>query len=282
MLCLVTVWGVNFVLLKFATTQMSPLGFNGLRFGLGTLIMLTLWGFTERHVRIARRDWPAIIALGIIGNTGYQLFFIYAIKFSSPANIALIVATSPVWVALFSALLKNDRLTWRSWLGILISISGLYVIITAGGRNIALGGETLWGDLLMVGGVAAWALYSVLARPLLKRYSATTFTTWTMFAGAPPVLLLGIPELLHTNFAAIAGSAWLILIFSATFAIAIGYIIWNAGVHQLGQARTAIYNNLVPVVALAVSAIFLNDPITPDKLIGAAIVLLGVTLARRG
>ncbi|MEP7200572.1 MAG: DMT family transporter [Chloroflexota bacterium] len=280
-LFLVTVWGVNFVLIKSALNEFSALGFNALRFGVGTLLMLVLWRIFEGHVRIARGDWPKIALLGIVGNTLYQLPFILAIKLSTASNTSLIVATGPIWIALLSALLKLDRLTWRSWLGIALSFVGLYVIITANG-NVVLGSQTLFGDLLMLGGAIAWAIYTVLARPLLRKYSSTTFTTWTMAVGAPAVFLAGVPDLLQTNFLAISSPTWLILLFSATFAISIGYIIWNAGVHRLGQARTATYANLTPIIALTIGAVLLAEPVSLAKLIGAGVVLVGVTITRRG
>lgn len=281
-LFLVTVWGVNFVLIKRALTEMSPLGFNGLRFGLGTLLMLAVWWLTDRQARIRPHDLPRLITLGIIGNTGYQLFFILAIRYSTASNTSLMVATGPIWIALLSWVLRLDRLTWRAWLGILLSFAGLITIINAGSGGIALGSATLTGDLLAVCGAIAWALYTVLSRPLLAKYSSITYTTWTMAAGAPVVLLAGVPDLLQTDFGAVSWQSWLTLLFSATFAISLGYVIWNAGVHRIGQARTATYGNLSPVIAIVVGALFLAEPVPLLKLLGGAVVLLGVTLTRRG
>lgn len=162
------------------------------------------------------------------------------------------------------------------------SFFGLYLIISSSGNGIALGSQTLFGDLLMMSGAIAWALYSVLSRPLLMRYSSTTYTTWTMAAGTPLIVLAGIPDLLQTNFAAVPPMSWLIMIFSATLAISVGYIIWNMGIHRLGQARAATYSNITPLVAIVVGTLFLYETITPMKLLGAAVVLVGVTLTRRG
>ncbi len=281
-LFLVSVWGVNYVLLKRATEEMGALGFNGLRFTLGTLIMLAVWRVMEPQARINRRDLPRLLALGIIGNTGYQLFFIFAIRYTTASNVALMVATGPIWIALLSWLLRLDRLTPRAWLGIALSFVGLFTIISAGGGGLALGGETLGGDLLAVCGAIAWAVYTVLSRPLLTRYSSTTYTTWTMAAGAPAVLLAGVPDLLHTDFGALSAVTWATLVFSGTFAIALGYVIWMAGVHRIGQSRTATYGNLSPVIALVVSSVFLAEPVPALKLAGAAVVLAGVALTRRG
>src|SRR5437870_12363298 len=100
MLLLVSIWGANIVALKFAVSNMGALGFVALRFTLGTLVMLGLWRVFEGSERISRRAWPAVIALGIIGYTGYQFFFISEIKYSTTSNTSLIVATAPVWVAL--------------------------------------------------------------------------------------------------------------------------------------------------------------------------------------
>ncbi|MBI5876556.1 MAG: EamA family transporter [Chloroflexi bacterium] len=278
---LVTVWGVNYVLLKRATGEMGALGFNGLRFTLGTLIMIAVWWVMEPRSRIRRQDLLKLVALGVVGNTGYQLFFIFAIRYSTASNVALMVATGPIWIALLSWALRLDRLTPRAWLGIVLSFAGLFTIISADG-NIDFGGDKLTGDLLAVGGAIAWAIYTVLSRPLLARYSSITYTTWTMAAGAPVVLLAGVPELTQTNFAAISWATWGTLVFSATLAISLGYVIWNAGVHRIGQARTATYGNLAPIIALAVSALMLAEPVPLLKLIGAAVVLAGVTLTRRG
>src|SRR5207237_2096921 len=74
MLLLVSIWGANFVALKYAVSDMGALGFGALRFTLGTLVMLGLWRVFEGRERIARRDWPAVIALGIVGITGYVFF----------------------------------------------------------------------------------------------------------------------------------------------------------------------------------------------------------------
>ena len=281
-LFLVTVWGVNFVAIKGAVGEMSALAFNALRFGLGTLLMIALWRAFEGGARIERRDWLGIALLGIVGNTIYQLTFIVAIKLSTASNTSLIVATSPIWTAILAALLRLDRLSWRSWAGIILSFGGLYFVITAGGEGFSLGSQTLAGDLLMLVGAAAWAVYTVLARPYLRKYSPTTFTAWTMAGGAPMVFLAGVPDLLRMDFAALSAGTWLILVFSALFAISFGYIIWNTGVKRLGQARTATYNNLPPIIALAIGTLLLGEPVTPQKLIGAAVVLVGVTITRRG
>src|SRR5438132_942151 len=165
-----------------------------------------------------------------------------------------------------------------------LSFAGLYLIIcnSFSANTLTVGSQTLFGDLLMLGGALSWALYTLLSKPLLARYSSLTYTTLSMAAGAPLILLLGVPDLLQTNFAAVAPSVWVIMFFSAMLAISIGYVIWNNGVHVLGQSRTAVYSNVIPVVAFALSVLLLGEPVTAAKVVGAAVVLVGVTITRRG
>ncbi|MCA1553201.1 MAG: EamA family transporter, partial [Chloroflexi bacterium] len=177
-----------------------------------------------------------------------------------------------------------DRLSWKSWAGILLSFAGLYLIINNSftSNTLSLGSQTIVGDLLMLGGAISWALYTLLSKPLLTEYSSLTYTTWSMAAGAPLILLLGVPDLLTTNFAAVQPLVWIILFFSALFAISIGYLIWNNGVHHLGQSRTAVYSNIIPVVAFILSVFLLGETVTLAKLVGAVVVLIGVTITRKG
>ena len=281
MIALVIVWGLNFVLIKQALSELSALVFMALRFGLGTLLMLVIWYRAEPQTRIVRADWAPLLALSLIGHTLYQALFVSAIKFSTVGNTSLILATAPIWVALFSALRKIDPFSKRAWCGVWLSFAGLTLIIRANGP-IAFGSGTLLGDLLMLGAAICWGAYAVLAKPFLQKYSATTFTTWTMVAGGVPLFFIGLPDLLQLNLGAIHASTWLTLLYSASLAIAIGYIIWNAGIARLGQARTAVYSNLVPIVALVIGVIFLGEDLTWLKLSGAAIVLTGLSVARRG
>jgi drug/metabolite transporter (DMT)-like permease len=282
MIFLVTIWGANFVLIKSALTGMNALVFGGLRFTLAAFIMLGLWRALEGHVRIARADILKIVLLGIVGNTVYQLCFVTAIKLSTASNTSLIVATSPIWVALLGTGFRLDQPTKKMWLGIFLSIAGLYLIISSSGSGFSLSDQTLMGDLLMLCGAIAWGLYTLLARPVLKKYSSLTFTTWSMVAGGPLVLLAGVPDLLNTNLAAVSWTVWAILIFSAVFALSIGYIIWNMGVHRLGQSRAANYVNVSPIISMLMAAVFLGEPLTVIKVVGAAVVLVGLTLTRRG
>ena len=216
------------------------------------------------------------------------MLFIVGISYTSPASSSLIVATSPVIIALIGAALRLDRLTALAWVGIALSFAGIAVVVLGnevGATPDALrasGGLPLLGDLLVFGATVVWAIYTTLAAPLLKRYSATTFTAMSLVVGTLPIVLIALPDLIRLDWRAVPVAGWGAALFSGLFALAIGYAIWNRGVQRLGGARTAVYSNLIPVVAALFAWIARGDRLTVYHLLGAAIVLAGINLTRMG
>jgi len=123
-------------------------------------------------------------------------------------------------------------------------------------------------------------MYTVFSRPLLKTMSPLQLTTLTMAAGAPALLVASIPQLLQQPWAAISWQAWAALAYSTVLAVAVGYVVWYASVQAVGGPRTAIYSNLIPIVALLASWLLLGESLGPVQAAGAAVVLAGVSLAR--
>jgi len=101
-----------------------------------------------------------------------------------------------------------------------------------------------------------------------------------MASSSPLFILIAMPDLLVQDWPGVSLSSWIGLLFSAAFAIAAGYFIWNIGVKRLGSARTSLYYYLVPVVAVMVAGAVLGETMEPLQVVGAVGVLLGVALGR--
>jgi drug/metabolite transporter (DMT)-like permease len=125
-------------------------------------------------------------------------------------------------------------------------------------------------------------VYTLGAGPLMLRHSPLYVTGMTMAVGAVPYVLLAIPAMLQLSWGDIDLWVWVALLFSALFALNAAYLIWYIAVQKIGAARTSIYSNVVPVVAIAVAAMWLDEPLTPLKIGGAVAVLSGVLLTRLG
>ena len=104
----------------------------------------------------------------------------------------------------------------------------------------------------------------------------------SMAIGALIYVPLMSRNILRTDWTAVTIGTWIALIYSALFALCIAYTIWYAAVREIGSAKTSIYSNLVPVVAMVTAVVFLGEPLAMRKVIGAAAVLAGVALTRMG
>jgi drug/metabolite transporter (DMT)-like permease len=103
-----------------------------------------------------------------------------------------------------------------------------------------------------------------------------------MAMGGVPYVLIALPQMLHTDWSAVSAWTWAALVWSGLFALNVAYLIWYIAVQRIGPSRTALYSNVVPIAALAVAAVWLGEPITGAKAIGATAILGGVLLTRIG
>jgi len=275
------VWGINFSVVKGALIDFSPLSFNALRFGTSSLILLCLLWLRERNLRVKRKDLGYFVVLGLIGNTAYQLFFIHGIALTTATNSSLIIATTPIFIVIFGAALHVEKITSRIVQGVILSFVGIVMIILGSGKTLSFTDQSWMGDLLTIANPICWGLYTVLSKPLLKEYSPLKLTAVTMAIGTVPILLVSASSLSTENWAAISTSSWLSLAFSAVFAISIGYVLWYTGVNRIGTSRTALYENLVTVFAVASAWIMLSESMAVIQILGAALVFVSLYVARR-
>jgi drug/metabolite transporter (DMT)-like permease len=290
---MVGIWGGNYSLMKRAFRDMAPLAFNALRLSLGSALLLAAIRYVRRVVLadggttsstfytdapLTPRDRWTLVWLGLVGHTGYQLCFAQGVSLTSASNGALIIGVSPIAVGLASAAIGHERLSGLHWLGVLLSAVGVGFVV---GHGASFGGGTWRGDLLMLLAVLCWTAYTIGGGQLMARHSPLYVTGVTMAIGTVPYVLLAIPSLWRTDWAAVSAFTWGALVVSAALALAFCYIVWYAGVRTLGPSRTAIYSNVIPIVAIVSAAAFLHEPLTGVKIAGAAAVLAGVLLTRR-
>jgi drug/metabolite transporter (DMT)-like permease len=275
---MVLVWGVNFAVVKHALEDFEPLAFNALRFALASVLVLGVLRAQGPLALPARADAPRILLLGLVGNLVYQLCFILGLDRSAAGTAAVILALTPLITAFLSMLTGHERPGPRTWMGGALSIVGIALVSGAGVR--VGGGRALVGSLVLLLACFAWAFYTVGSRPLVARYGSVRTTVWTLWIGAAGLLVVGTPALLAQRWDRIRPEAWGGLVFSATLAIALSYLIWYRGVERIGNTRTAIFSNLTPLVALAAGALLLGERPSLQALAGAALTLGGVMVVR--
>ena len=282
------IWGTNYALVKSAFRELDPQAFNALRMLLASAVMTTTSNVAQRTqlhdifhtpARVTPADWRRLAWLGLVGHCVYQYLFVGGLARSSVANSALIVSSSPIVITLLSSLSRHERPGVWHWIGTLVSLSGIYIVV---GRGAHISGDSVRGDLMLMGAVVCWALYTIGARPLMARHSPVGVTALSMVIGTLVYVPVSAPALARVPWGAVSAVTWLKLVYSAVFALCVSYTIWYAAVRELGSARTAVYSNLLPIVAMATAFLWLHEPIGMTKAVGAGAVLAGVAIARTG
>jgi drug/metabolite transporter (DMT)-like permease len=289
---MVLVWGLNYSLMKQAFQQVPFMAFNALRFSIASVVFAagiaaTRWRVRTRGPSVdrtfytverpTRRDWFDLTWLGIVGHCGYQLCWAGALTMTSASNGALIIGATPIVVTTASALLGHERISPRHWLGIAISLLGVYFVVGYGAPSE---GTSVKGDLLMVLAVGCWSIYTLGGSRLMTRHSPLYVTGMTIVIGTAAYVVIALPSLLRVEWRQVDPRLWGVLLFTAIFPVNVAYIVWHSAVHRLGAARTSIYSNLVPLVAIGFAAVWLREPLTWRKALGVGAVLAGVALTR--
>jgi drug/metabolite transporter (DMT)-like permease len=291
---MVIIWGGNFSVVKYALRDFPEVPFNALRLVLASAVFVAAIAMQQgrrQHPEGGRQqtegaflflpfsaaDWRRLCVMAVVGTFLYQLIFLAGLARTSVANSALLFGCTPVAVAILASLAGHERLTVTRWLGATLSLVGVYAIV---GHGASISSATLLGDVLVFGGMLCWSAYSVMAQPMLKRHSPLVVTGVTMTIGTVLFLVVAAGPMTATDWSAISLTSWLLMSASSLFSLAFAYIIWYTAVQQIGSARTAVYSNLTPIVAMVVAALSLGEHISMRQIFGAVLILSGIAVTR--
>jgi drug/metabolite transporter (DMT)-like permease len=271
-------WAANFIVVKAANQQIPPVTFAFLRFGIAALVLLAGLRLREGRISLPRRDVVPILGLGALGFGIYQILWSTALQQIPAGDSALLVATTPVLTALLAVYSGADVLTRTKLAGSLVSFTGVAIIVAAG-PGLALG-ESLVGDVLTIVAAFLWSIYTAFGAPILRRHSPLKTTAWAMFGGAFVLAIPGLLQALPVDWAAVQANAWAGLAFSALIPAGVANVVVFSAIRLLGPTRITALQFLVPFIAVLLGALFLREPVRPDQLVGGAVIVLGVAIAR--
>ncbi|HEV2094227.1 MAG TPA: DMT family transporter [Rubrobacter sp.] len=271
-------WGSNYAATKFAALSMPPVSIVAVRFLVAGLVMYAVLRVLEPKSRLAQQDLLPMAGLGFLGVAIGQTTFTFGVSLTSAANTGFIFATAPVWGLLFGLVLGLERPTWRGASGVGLSILGVGVIFYEG---LGLEGASLVGDLLVLLAAMGFGAYTVLSLRLLGRHSPLAVATYPILFGGPIVLLLSVPFFTGFGWGGVGAGAWAAVAFSAVFATAFAFSAWQTGVSRIGANRVLVYQYLISLTGVASGVVFFGEVLGAEKIVGGAVTLAGVYLARR-
>ncbi len=275
---LVLFWGSAFAMVEIGLYYSPPVLFAGLRTVVGGLAMVVaalLWGGSPN----LRRDWPIFLLLALFNVVLFIAFQTYAIVYLPSGSAAVLVYLQPILVGFLAWLILGEELSAPKLVGLLLGFSGI-VAVSSASLSGAADALSPIGVILGTASALAWALGTV----YFKRYEARVSTLWAVavpfVVGGAALTALGLvveswDEVSWTGV--FVGS----LLYSALIGISAAWVIWFGLVRAGEASRVAAYIFAVPLTAVVVGALVLDEPLSYSLLIGAALVVCGIYLVNR-
>ncbi|MED3087023.1 DMT family transporter [Bacillus toyonensis] len=271
-LSVVMIWGINYTIAKYGLVEFTAIEFTAIRMMAAAPLLLLLTYFIEKSLYVERKDIPRLIVVSFVGIVLYQTLFMETVKYTSATNASLLISISPIFTTLFAVFLKQEKFSSRKLIGSMIAFVGAALVLVAG-HSLA---SSFYGNGIGMITSICWGLYPVLAGPLIKKYSALRVTAWSALVGAIPLLLLSGPHVFVMPFHITKGMTLFALLYSIFFVTVFGLVMWYIGVQKIGASHTMVYMYITPIVAVLFAAIWANESISLQQMIGGIIIFFGL------
>jgi len=229
---------------------------------------------------LTARQWLTVAILGLCGVAAYNICYFNGLKLIDAGRAAVIVATSPIFIAIASAALLRERFSQAGIFGVAVSFCGAAIVISRGNLHGLLAGGFGLGELFIFGAVLCWGAYTIMGRFIMAHVSPIVAVAYSCVFGTAfllvPAFMEGVP-----NFSAYTTGTWGALAYMVIFATVLAYIWFYQGVKRIGAARAGLFLNFVPVCGVLLAYLFLRESVTPSLAVGALFVLTGVCLINR-
>ncbi len=275
-------WGGTFVAGRILGENVGPFSAAFLRFAVASTLLMTIVGKQAGGLpRLPRPQWLPVMFLGLTGVFAYNAFFFKGLQLISAGRASLVIATSPVLIALFSAWFYKEKLTPVRMAGIGLSVTGAIVVISKGSLAALFQQGPGTGELMIFGCVLSWVAYSLVGKSVMQTVTPLVTVAYSALAGALLLLLPAWFEGLPADLGGYNPAEWSSILYLGLFGTVIGFVWYYEGIRQIGPMRAGLFINFVPVSAILLAYLILAEPVTVSLLIGAGLVVTGVYLTNR-
>ena len=277
------IWGGTFIAGRVLALAVPAAVGALLRFTVASVVLVAAaWLFEGRLPRLDRRQLLATLALGATGVFAYNLFFLGALSRLPASRTSLIVALNPVVTIAVASALFGERMRPLRWSGVALALAGVWIVVSRGEPMSVLTGAVGVGELMMFGGVCAWAAYTLIGRSVLQGLTPIAASAWAALWGTAMLAVVAVPEFGGLSAAMATGKVLAAVLYLGVLGTGLAFVWYYQAVRAIGPARTAIFNNLVPVFGAAFGVLLLDEPVSVSLLAGGALAVTGVMLVSRG
>ena len=254
----------------------KPMGLITIRvWGAVSLLWVTHFLFVKESI-FGKKDFLMLLKCAVFGVAANMLLFFKGLAITTPINAAILMVTTPLFVAFFSFFLLNEKVTKLKVIGLCFGVFGAILLLL--GPSLSFNSTTLWGDLMVMTNAIIYAYYLIVAKPLLHKYSPITVIKWTFFFGGLLVIPFGFTELKEVQWQAIPNSIWSAIIFLIIGATFITYVLNAWALRNANVTLVGAYIYLQPVLATIIAVSMGKDSLTLPKVLFSLLIFTGVYL----
>lgn len=276
-------WGGNWALARWVQYAVPPQTLGALRWGCAALILFPIVApQLFRSWAGVKAEWKRLTFLGVLGVTGFSALSYTGLAYTTAINGSLLNTAAPVFLILFAAFGLGDRVGWFEIGGMIVSMVGVFAIVTRGTPEALMRLQFNIGDLWVLAAVLAWALYTVLIKRWRTKLPPLVFLFTTIAFSLPLPVGLSLFELTAGGRSVTFDTTVaLSVLYFGLFPSLGAYMFWNYGVGRVGPTRATLIQYLIPVFAAILAMLLLGESLRPFHIVGAALIIGGLVLATR-
>jgi drug/metabolite transporter (DMT)-like permease len=291
----VVVWAINFIAAKIGLRYLPPLTMASFRVTLAGVSMVPAYLICSRWPAFADtrrslsqgitlRDLWTFSYLGFFGVVVNQMCFTMGLRYTSVSHAAVIVGMGPIYTLILAVLFRLERATWHKVVGMTIALLGVAVLASENG--ISARSPSLLGDTITMTGSIGFATYAVLGKRVAGRYDALTMVAFNHFAGAIIILPVALRQARElgpfSRWRAVPWPAWAAVVFMAVCSSALAYLLYFWLLRYLEASQLSAFTYLLPVLAVILGILLLDERGSLTQIIGGILALGGVYWVESG
>lgn len=272
-------WSGNFVLSRGMHADIPPFALSFWRWTVALLI-LSFFGLKHlyRQRELVQQHKRFFIIQGILGVAGFNSLIYMAVQTTTAINAVLVNSCIPVLIVLISRVFYDDRLSVRQTAGVLVSLSGVLLIISQGKIGNLLELQFNSGDILVLIAALFWAFYSVNLKKYPKGLNPLGYLSGIVIVGLIVLLPLYFIELFFGSTMILSTASVVTILYIALFASVLAFIFWNRAVTILGANIAGPFIHLMPVFSTILAVIFLNESLTAHHIQAIILIFGGIVM----
>jgi drug/metabolite transporter (DMT)-like permease len=274
-------FGSTLIASRFSVGQFEPLTYISFRLIIASSAHILIYLISRRPFPTNRTLWKHAAIFGVFGTAVNLVLIVSALQYLSSGLTAIFISISPALTALLTYFfLREERLQWQQWMGVLLALSGAIMLAIFGENGLPEVSASMRGYIFITIAIFVGAIMSIYARRTLKDYDSVdsaSIRMWVATLTLLPVTTLFIGfDTSGANWQGFSAILWASL--TGTFG---GFFLQLYTINRFGVIPASMVTYVIPLVSGIGGFLLLGERITPLMILGIFVILIGITLVQQ-